>query len=226
MRVLVVEDETLVADFIVRGLQAEQHMTFLARDGATALDLAQNEALDVIVLDLMLPGISGQEVCRRLRELGIATPILVLSALDGVHDRIAGLRMGADDYLTKPFDFSELVARIEAIARRPRTISSPQSCIEFGGIVFDREALEGQRGDAKIKLTVTELAILSLLLSTPGRVLSRERILSAVWGANADPLTNIVEVYIARLRKKLGDIAGDSYLETIRGAGYRMRAEK
>lgn len=222
MNVLLVEDERRVADFVQRGLRAEGHATTPARTGREGLELGRGADFDVIILDLMLPEMHGLEVCQRLRSAGVLTPILVLTAMDGIEDRVEGLRLGADDYLTKPFAFDELIARLEALVRRARNFEVESSRIELADLVFDRETLEVHRGGERIELTAKELAILELLLSAPGKVFSRQRILSLVWGYTADPLTNVVDVYIARLRKKI-DVAGVlPLIETVRGHGYRI----
>ena len=223
MNVLLVEDESRVADFIQRGLKAEGWTVTLAGNGETGLDLAEQDDYDVIVLDLMLPGMSGQELCRRLRARNNLTPVLMLSALGKTDDRVEGLRLGADDYLAKPFDFNELVARIEALARRQRGFEQSEQAahvLAVGPIQFDTQSLEVLCDGAPVELTTREREILLLFLSNPRRVFSRERILNAVWGASADPLTNVVDVYVGRLRRKLGD-AGDM-IETVRGVGYRL----
>ena len=225
MNILVVEDEVRVADFIQRGLRAEGWFVSVAADGEAALSLAATEQFDVILLDLMLPGISGQEVCRRLRVRKVLTPILMLTALDAVDDRVAGLRVGADDYLTKPFDFGELVARVEALARRAdgfRNARAAPDRLVLGALSLDDDTLEVRCGPRLVELTRKERDILKLFLSHPGKVLSRERILSSVWKTTADPLTNVVDVYIGRLRKKLGP-CGEA-LQTVRGIGYRCCA--
>ena len=223
MNVLVVEDEARVAAFIQSGLKSEGWTVTVAPDGETGLALAESDEFDVIVLDLMLPGISGQEVCRRIRARRDITPILILTALDNISDRVAGLRIGADDYLTKPFDFDELLARIEALARRRNAFAAEKDdahVLQVGDIRFDLQSLEVHCGDRRVDLTHKEREILKLFLARPGKVLSRERILNAVWGANADPLNNVVDVYVGRLRKKLGP-ASDA-IETVRGIGYRL----
>ena len=226
MNLLVVEDEARVADFIQRGLKAEGWTVVVAPDGETALDLISRDDFDVILLDLMLPGMSGQDVCRRLRMSNNFTPMLMLTALDAVDDRVAGLRLGADDYLAKPFDFDELVARIEALVRRAKNFQIEEEdthILRHGALCFDTRSLEITCADKRIELTAKERDILGLLLANPDRIYSRERILNAVWGANEDPMTNVVDVYVGRLRKKLGS-AGD-VIETVRGVGYRFRAE-
>ncbi len=223
MHVLLVEDEARVAEFIQSGLKSEGWTVTVAPDGETGLGMIEQESFDVIVLDVMLPGISGQDVCRRMRARGNLTPVLMLSALDRVDDLVAGLRLGADDYLAKPFDFDEFLARIEALARRGMGFEpglSPDQVLSVGPIRFDTQSLEAYSGDARVVLTSKEREILKLFLGRPGKVFSRERILNAAWGVNADPLNNVVDVYVARLRKKLG--RHGALIETVRGAGYRF----
>ena len=224
MNLLLVEDEIRVADFILRGLRAEGWMVTHSPVADTALDLSLEQRFDVIVLDLMLPGLPGKDFCRRLRARGDHTPILMLSALDALDERVEGLRIGADDYMVKPFEFDELIARIEALARRSGGyLPAPESVLQAGAIGLDLESLEATVDGAPLDLTVKEREILRLFLSKPGRVFSRERILNTVWGANEDPLTNVVEVYVGRLRRKLGTHAGK--LQTVRGAGYRLKGD-
>jgi DNA-binding response OmpR family regulator len=221
---LVVEDEVRVADFLERGLRAEGYRVVVARNGTEALDAAGAERFDAILLDVMLPGgLSGREVCQRLRARRDATPILMLTALDAVEDRVEGLRLGADDYMAKPFAFDELLARIAALIRRAAGPATVVSRLELGDLAFDRETLVVTRGGRRMDLTAKELALLELLMSAPGRVFSRERILSNVWGISEDPLTNVVDVYIGRLRRKL-ELEGPEgpAITTIRGRGYRI----
>ncbi|MEE4378120.1 MAG: response regulator transcription factor [Candidatus Competibacteraceae bacterium] len=223
MNLLVVEDEARVADFIQRGLKAEGWTVTVAPDGETALSLIKLDKFDVILLDLMLPGISGQDVCRRLRASKNLTPVLMLTALDAVDDRVAGLRLGADDYLPKPFDFDELVARIEALARRARSFETREletHVLRSGSLCFDTRSLEVTYDGQRIDLTSKEREILKLLLASPDKIFSRERILNAVWGINEDPMTNVVDVYVGRLRKKLG--SSSEAIETVRGVGYKL----
>lgn len=219
---LLIEDNERVADFVARGLRAEGYAVTRARTGPEGLELARAEAFGLIVLDLMLPALSGQEVLQRLRAEGRLTPILVLSALDAVEDRVGGLRMGADDYLVKPFAFDELVARIDALIRRDRGFQVEPVRLQVGDVVFDRATLAVWRGARPVALTARELALLEFLLCQAGRVVSRARILSNVWGVSEDPLTNVVDVYVRRLRRKLGDDDA-SLVETVRGLGYRLR---
>ena len=222
MNVLLVEDEAHVADFIARGLKAEGWVIEHAGDGETALDLIQRHAFDVVVLDLMLPGISGLDVCRKLRARRSVVPVLMLSALDATDERVAGLRVGADDYLPKPFDFDELVARIEALARRAARFADGEDShvLRHGALSFETLSLIVAVDGREVELTSKERDILKLLMANPDRVLARERILNAVWGAQADPLTNVIDVYIGRLRKKLGDHG--NAIQTVRGLGYRL----
>ena len=220
---LVVEDEDRVADFLARGLRADGYVVTVARTGPEGLELGRTGAFAAIVLDLMLPGLPGQDVCQSLRAAGDITPILMLTALDAVEDRVEGLRMGADDYMTKPFAFDELIARIEALIRRNRTFDVEPKRLAVLDLAFDRDTLRVTRAGRPIELTAKELALLELFMSAPGRVFSRARILSNVWGYSADPLTNVVDVYIRRLRKKLDDEAA-TLIVTVRGSGYRLEA--
>lgn len=233
MNILIVEDDTRVADFLDRGLRAEGYRTQLARDGNEGLALARQMALQaredgtpaVMLLDLMLPGMGGLEVCQTLRAAGVALPILMLTALGTLDDRVSGLRLGADDYLVKPFAFEELLARIEALMRRSRDLAPANATrLEVGDLVLDREAMRASRGGQALTLTARELALLELLMSAPGRLFSRERILSAVWGTHEDPLTNVVDVYIRRLRSKIDDGQAQPLIHTLRGLGYRLEA--
>ncbi len=233
MNLLLIEDDPRIADFLARGLRAEGHRVELAATGQAGLSAArqamrrsQEEGVQtVLVLDLMLPDIGGLEVCQTLRSEGVALPILMLSALGAVEDRVAGLRLGADDYLPKPFDFEELLARLESLSRRGREVARPPlSRLVVGDLVFDRERMQASRAGAPLALTAKELALLELMMSAPGRLFSRERILSNVWGASEDPLTNIVDVYIRRLRAKLDDGGRPTLIHTVRGLGYRLEA--
>jgi DNA-binding response OmpR family regulator len=223
MNLLLVEDEARVADFIQRGLSAEGWSVAVVSSGEAALELVSDDgSFDVIVLDLMLPGISGQDVCRRMRARQITTPVLMLSALADVEDRVRGLRLGADDYLTKPFDFEELLARLEALVRRAaaRSVGPDAETLRVGALEFDTRSLDVRCGDTPIALTRKERDLLRLFLSSPRKIFSRTRILNTLWGIHEDPQTNVVDVYIARLRKKLG-VCGEP-IETVRGVGYRF----
>jgi DNA-binding response OmpR family regulator len=177
----------------------------------------------VVVLDVMLPGLSGLEVCQTLRAQQVQLPILMLTALGTLEDRVSGLRLGADDYLCKPFEFEELLARLEALGRRGREHRpAPARLLQVADLELDRERMQARRGGQALVLTARELALLELLMSTPGRLFSRERILANVWGTHEDPLTNIVDVYIRRLRSKIDDGQAVPLIHTLRGLGYKL----
>ena len=222
MRILIVEDEPRIADFLQRGLRAEGHFCVIANDGEAGLSLALEGDFDLLLLDMMLPGMHGRDVCQQLRMKKVNTPLIILSAMDSLDDVIAGLRMGADDYMTKPFSFEELLARIETVMRRSSQIASEEESLEVGPLAFDRQSLRFSVEGKDIKMTAKELAIIELLMSNPGTLFSRERILSNVWGLNMDPLTNVVDVYIGKLRKKIDADTENSMIETVRGLGYRL----
>jgi len=223
MRILIVEDEVRIADFLQRGLRAEGHFCVVANDGEAGLSLALEGDFDLLLLDLMLPGMHGRDICQQLRMNQVNTPLIILSAMDSLDDVIAGLRMGADDYMTKPFSFEELLARIETVMRRSSEIATEEQSLATGPLSFDRRSLRFAVAGKEIKLTAKELAIMELLMSNPGTLFSRERILSNVWGLNMDPLTNVVDVYIGKLRKKIDDESAPSMIETVRGLGYRLK---
>lgn len=231
MHILIVEDDARVSDFLDRGLRAEGYKVRVAKDGPSGIQAAGEMAamlgeLDqagVILLDLMLPVVNGIEVCQTLRAAGNMTPVLMLTALGAVEDRVTGLRMGADDYMVKPFAFEELLARIEALLRRPRNQRvTPERRLTIQDLELDRTTMRVFRDGREIAMTARELALLELFMSSPGRVLSRERILSNVWGVDEDPLTNVVDVYVRRLRAKIDDSEQPSLISTVRGLGYRM----
>jgi two-component system OmpR family response regulator len=225
MRILIVEDEVRIADFLQRGLRAEGHFSVVANDGEAGLALAMEGDFDLLLLDMMLPGLHGREICQQLRMNKINTPLIILSAMDSLDDVIAGLRMGADDYMTKPFSFEELLARIETVTRRSSEVASEEQTLSVGSLAFDRQSLRFSVAGREIKMTAKELAIIELLMSHPGTLFSRERILSNVWGLNMDPLTNVVDVYIGKLRKKIDSDTENSMIETVRGLGYRLNIE-
>jgi len=222
MRILIVEDEARIADFLDRGLRAEGHFCVIAVDGEEGLSLALEGDFELILLDLVLPRMHGHEVCQQLRMNKISTPLMILTAMDSVDDVITGLRLGADDYMTKPFSFEELLARVDSVMRRSSTRAEEDPCLRAGPIVFDRKSLRVSVNGENVHMTAKELAILELLLTNPGKLFSRERILSNVWGLNMDPLTNLVDVYIGKLRKKIDQDGDDSLIETVRGLGYRL----
>lgn len=233
MNILLVEDDPRIADFLMRGLRAEGHQVQRAANGHDGLALAQAAARQtqptdpatVLVLDLMLPGINGMEICQTLRAAGVAMPILMLTAMGSLEDRVAGLRMGADDYLCKPFEFEELLARLESLARRTQPLQPSRSArLQVSDLVLDRESMKASRAGQALTLTARELALLELLMNAPGRLFSRERILASVWGHSEDPLTNVVDVYIRRLRSKIDEGHANALIQTVRGLGYRLEA--
>jgi two-component system OmpR family response regulator len=225
MRILIVEDETRIADFLQRGLRAEGHFCVIANDGDAGFSLAVEGDFDLLLLDMMLPGMHGRDICQQLRMKKVNTPVIILSAMDSLDDVIAGLRLGADDYMTKPFSFEELLARIETVMRRNSNIANDEQLLAVGPLAFDRQSLRFSVNNLDVSMTAKELAIIELLLSNAGTLFSRERILSNVWGLNMDPLTNVVDVYIGKLRKKIDQDGDDSMIETVRGLGYRLNIQ-
>ena len=223
MNVLLVEDDERIVEFVRRGLEAEGYAVDVARGGMEAIRRAQAETWQVIVLDLLPPDLDGREVCRRLRAAGIATPILMLTALDSLEDKVRGLRIGADDYLVKPFAFEELLARVHALGRRGAYYTAASAELRVADLVVDPDAREVWRGDRPIQLTPREFALLECLMRTPGKVVSRSVILEQVWRCSTHPLTNVVEVYIRHLRRKVDEDAKVPLIETVRGVGYRIR---
>ncbi len=223
MSVLLVEDDERIIEFVRRGLEAEGHRVDVARGGREALRLAQATDREVIILDLLLPDLDGREVCRQLRAARLGTPILMLTALDTLEDKVQGLRIGADDYLAKPFAFEELLARVQALARRSDGWRPDEPELRVGDLVLDREAREVRHGDRSVELTPREFALLEYLMRSAGKVLSRALILEKVWGCSKHPLTNVVEVYIRQLRRKIDRDAAVSLIQTVRGFGYKLR---
>jgi DNA-binding response OmpR family regulator len=226
MNVLVIEDDPRVAGFLDRGLRAEGYSVTLSANGTKGLELARAGQYALIILDWMLPGLTGVEVAQALRAGRVMTPILMLTAMGALSDRVQGLRVGADDYLVKPFAFEELLARMEALQRRATVDASskPAEMLSLADLVLDRGRMQVHRAGRRIELTAKELAVLELLLSTPQRVFSRERILANVWGLSEDPLTNVVDVYIRRLRAKIDEGFDPPLIRTVRGFGYKIDA--
>ncbi len=222
MKVLVVEDDRTVGQFVQRGLEEQRINVDLVADGPQGLERASHGEYDVIVLDLRLPGLSGIEVLRTLRDRGVGTPVLVLTAQDAVDSKVQALRTGADDYVTKPFSFEELLARVEALGRRPREIASPT--FEIADLTIDAGSREVRRAGTVLELTPKEYAVLEYLARNKGRVLSRTLITEYAWGYNFDPGTNVVDVVINRLRKKIAQRDSGRLIHTVRGVGYVMRA--
>jgi heavy metal response regulator len=220
MRVLVVEDEKKIAGFIKQGLQEEQYAVDIVFDGETALDLLSSVVYDLIVLDVMLPKKDGVEVCQALRKRGERTPVLMLTARDAVEDRVRGLDSGADDYLVKPFAFAELLARIRALLRRGSAISSAQ--LRVGDLMLDTLTRRATRGDQTVELTAREYALLEYLMRNAGQVLSRTQILNHLWNYDFLGSSNVVDVYIGYLRRKIDDGFTTRLLRTVRGSGYSI----
>lgn len=225
MRILVIEDDNRVAEFLDRGMRAEGYVVQVARNGTEGLAMARGGDYTLILLDVMLPGINGIEVCQTLRSEGRYVPILMLTAMSTVEDRVTGLRCGADDYLGKPFAFEELLARMEALHRRGPMQLEADSTLKVGDLVFDRDKMRVNRAGRVLHLTAKEMALLELLMRLPGRLYSRERILANVWGVHEDPLTNVVDVYVRRLRAKLDDGHAVNLIKTVRGLGYKLDTE-
>jgi len=223
MRVLVVEDEIKMAGLIRRGLREQGHAADVAIKGEDALWMAGATDYDAVVLDVMLPGIDGFETCRRLREQGIWAPVLILTARDEVEDRIAGLDGGADDYLTKPFSFAELLARLRALVRRG-PVEKPV-VLAVDDLRLDPAKRQVWRDGVEIQLSVKEFALLETFMRRPGEVLSRYQLLEHAWDYAYENRSNVVDVYVRYLRKKIDRPFGTDSIETVRGAGYRLRSD-
>jgi len=221
MRVLIVEDEVKMAGLLRRGLREEGLAADVARTSDDALWMARATEYDAIVLDVMLPGADGFEVCRRLREDDVWSPVLMLTARDAVGDRVTGLDAGADDYLTKPFSFAELLARLRALARRP-PLERP-AILEVGDLRLDPATRRVWRGEVEIQLSAKEFAVLETFMRRPGQVLSRYQLLEQCWDYGYENRSNVVDVYVRYLRDKVDRPFGRSSLETVRGVGYRLR---
>ncbi|MBP9819153.1 response regulator transcription factor [Candidatus Woesebacteria bacterium] len=222
MRILVVEDEHRIAAALKKGLEQEQFAVDLAYKGTDGYDLAVSEEYDLIILDLMLPELDGLSVCKKLRSESINTPILMLTARGQIEDKVTGLNVGADDYLTKPFSFDELLARVRALMRRP-TQTMP-SILTIGDLTLNPISFSIQRGDAAIKLSSKEFALLEYLMRHPNTILSKQQLIEHVWNYDADILPNTVEVYMKNLRSKLDQPFPDKpqLLHTVRGFGYKI----
>jgi two-component system, OmpR family, response regulator len=223
MRVLIVEDELKMAGLIRRGLREDGMAADVAGKGEDALWMAGATDYDAIVLDVMLPGVDGFEVCRRLRADGVRAPVLMLTARDAVDDRVRGLDTGADDYLVKPFSFAELAARLRALARRGPVERPP--VLRAGDLTLDPAGRRVARGDADIALSAREFALLETLMRHPGQVLDRLQLLDHVWDGEYENRSNVIDVYIRYLREKVDRPFGVESIETVRGAGYRLRAD-
>jgi two-component system response regulator MprA len=221
--IVIVDDDPAIRNSLSRALRIEGYNVELFENGGDALKAMALRAPDGIILDLQLPDIDGLEVCRRLRSAGDATPILMLTARDAVNDRVAGLDVGADDYLVKPFDLAELLARLRALLRRRVVTEGEDSVVRFEDVTLNRMTREVRRGDRAIELTKIEFELLELFLQHPRQVLTRDQILDLVWGYNFDTGTNSLAVYIGYLRRKLEGEGETRLLQTIRGVGYALR---
>jgi two-component system, OmpR family, response regulator len=226
MKVLVIEDDHRIADSIKKGLEQEHITTDTAYDGAEGFDLASTEEYDVLVMDVMLPEMNGFDICQKLRQKNIATPILMLTAKTQTADKVDGLNYGADDYLSKPFDFAELLARIKALSRRPKNFLSP--VLKVGDLQLNTSTYKVNRAGKIIKLPQKEFAILEYLMRHQGQVLSKEKIIENMWSFNEDILPNTVEVYIKNLRNKIEKPfpSKPKLIYTVRGFGYKIEARK
>jgi two-component system copper resistance phosphate regulon response regulator CusR len=223
MRLLLIEDERKVADFVARGLRAESFAVDVAYDGASGWDMASVCDYDLVILDLMLPGLGGAEILRRMRRAKKEAPVLILTARDSTAQKVEQFEAGADDYLTKPFAFAELLVRVKALLRRGP--ASRESILCVGDLELDRLARQAKRAGKKIDLTSKEYALLEYLAANAGRVLSRTMIIEHVWDQSFEGLTNIVDVYVRHLRGKVDDPHPRKLIRTVRGAGYCMSDE-
>ncbi len=223
MRTLLVEDDVKMAAALRRGLRAEGIVTDVASSGSDALWMAGSTAFDAVVLDVMLPEMDGFEVCHKLRQAGVWVPIVMLTARDAVEDRVRGLDAGADDYLTKPFSLAELLARLRALARRG-PVERP-TMLEVGGLRLDPAMRRVWRGEQEIQLSTREFTLFETFMRRPGQVLSQLRLLEAAWDYDYENRSNVVEVYVRYLREKVDRPFGVESIETVRGAGYRLRED-
>ncbi|GAC1311769.1 MAG: two-component system response regulator TcrA [Acidimicrobiales bacterium] len=223
MRVLVVDDQVRMAGLIKRGLEEEGYAVDVVGDGTDAVWMATENSYDAIVLDIMLPGIDGFEVCRQMREAQQWAPVLIVSARSEVGDRVKGLDVGADDYLVKPFSFVELAARLRALTRRGQ--QQRPALLTVGDLRLDPAGHAAWRGDTQLDLSAKEFALLEMFMRHPGEVITRTRIIDSVWDFAFDGVSNVVDQYVAYLRRKIDKPFNRHDLETVRGAGYRLRAE-
>ena len=224
MHILVVEDEQRLAYLLRRVLLEERHTVDLAHDGNTGLDLALSDTYDVVILDIMLPGIDGVEVCRQMRAERVMSPVLMLTARGSIEDRVTGLNVGADDYLTKPFAMEELLARINALLRRRDQRFDENPRLSVGDLTLDFVGHEANRDGRVIELTAKEFALLEYLMRHSGRVLTRTQIVDAVWRYDMEALSNVVDIYIHYLRDKVDQGFSRPLIKTVRGVGYKIEA--
>lgn len=222
---MVIDDDEKITSLLRRSLAFEGYEVTTAPDGAEGLRLLNQRQADLVVLDVMMPKIDGWEVCRRLREAGIASPVLLLTAKDDVQDRVKGLDLGADDYLVKPFALEELLARIRALLRRRPEHVEGDGRLRYEDLMLDVDAREAVRADRRIDLTAKEFDLLHLFMQNPRRVLSRDQIMERIWGYDYSGESNVLEVYVAMLRQKLEEQGGKRLIQTVRGAGYVLKGE-
>jgi len=223
MRILVVEDEKKLAEMVARGLKAERYAIDVANDGETGWQMANTYDYDLIILDLMLPGLNGTEILRRVRRKNSTVPILILTARDATEEKVQNFEAGADDYLTKPFAFAELLVRVKALLRRGPVNRS--SVLRVGDLEVDRLSKQVRRGGKRIELTAKEYSLLEYFATNPGRVFSRTMIIEHVWDESFEGLTNIVDVYVRHLREKVDDAFPTKLIRTVRGMGYCLTDE-
>ncbi len=225
MRVLIVEDQPKTANYIQRALQEQGYAVDVAHTGREALDWVETVEFDLIILDIMLPEVDGLAVCRLLRDRGRQVPILMLTARDTVDDRVIGLDAGADDYLVKPFEIKELLARLRALARRRSAHTAQTSALKVADLIMDTRTRVVTRGDQVIRLTTKEYAVLECLMREPERVLTRTEIAESVWNYDVYNQSNVVDVYVRNLRRKIDDPFDLKLIHTVRGAGYRLSSQ-
>lgn len=224
MRILVIEDDSAAAEYVAKGLREAGHTPDLAGNGRDGLFMATTETYDLVILDRMLPEMDGLTILRTMRASDISTPVLVLSALGDVDERVAGLQAGGDDYLTKPYAFAELLARAEALLRR-RVADAPTTELRVGDLSMDLLARKVVRSGTEIELQPREYSLLELLMRHAGQVVTRTMMLEKVWGYHFDPQTNVIDVHVSRLRTKIDKDFAEPLLKTVRGAGYMLRAD-
>lgn len=226
MNILIIEDDKEIAEFISKGLEEKDYSTTVALTGTEGLKLAKSNKYDVMVVDRMLPGIEGLDIIKEIRAEKNNTPTIILSALGETDDRVAGLKAGGDDYLVKPFAFAELLARIESLTRRSNVTPNVETELSAHGLTLNLLKRKAIRGDQEIEFNGKEFNLLEYLLRNKGQVITRTMILENVWNYHFDPQTNIIDVHISRLRQKLGQVSGQPFVRTIRGAGYMIDADE
>jgi len=223
--IVVIDDDEKITSLLRRSLAFEGYEVGTAPNGQEGLRLLSGREADLIILDVMMPQLDGWEVCRRLREAGVSSPVLMLTAKDDVQDRVKGLDLGADDYLVKPFALEELMARVRALLRRRPERAEEDGRLRFEDLILDVDGREAIRGGHRIELTAKEFELLYLFMQNPKRVLSRDQIMERIWGYDYSGESNVLEVYVAMLRQKLEEHGGSRLIQTVRGAGYVLKGE-